>query len=200
MHTKQLALIIVLSMFLIGGTMSSFAQYTANQQYDVRASIPQQNGFTVTINRVQGTTWSTRSSVDFGSLFFDGVNNIFLSNYYYAVDVGVLANLPNWSIKHTTTPVVNTTIPGETLDSHINVSFVKQLDAATAAPLDKVTYANSNNKVYTKDQLLDGWLRIYYGIATGEPGKDAPGASPIGISTPSGTYLGQVTLTLFQTP
>jgi len=187
-------------MFLVAGSMSSFAQYTTNQQFDVRASIPQQNGFNVTISRVQGTTWSTRTSVDFGSLFFDGVNNIFLSNYYYAVDIGVLANLPNWSIKHTTTSIVNTTVPGATLDNNINVSFVKQLDAATAAPLDKVVYSNSNNKIYTKDQLLDGWLRIYYGVATGEAGKDAPGAQPIGINQPAGTYLGQVTLTLFQTP
>ena len=220
MRVKHLAVSVILAVFLaLCSVNSSVPLYAATQQFDVRASVPQQNGFTVTVNRiqgvastpsanavslsrVQGNTWTPSSSIDFGNLYFDSAKNIFLSNYYYAVDVEVLANLKNWSIAHDTTPILNANLPPDdmgynTLDYNVNVTFVKQFDDTTGDQLKKKNYADSNGLVFTKDNLSGGWLRIYYGIATGEPGKDAPGASPIGLDKPTGRYQGEVILTLF---
>jgi hypothetical protein len=193
---KLITFFLVLAMVL--GVSAGFAQFSEQEKFDIRARIPQQNGFTVAINRIQGSTWNSRSSVDFGDLFYDNVNGIFLSNYIYAVDLGVTANLPNWTVRHDRTSLVDTT-SGANLDENINVSFVKQLSSISDEALDKVTYLDSNNKTFTKDQLADGWLRIYYGIATGESSNDATGASPITVDKPAGTYRGEVTLTLFET-
>jgi hypothetical protein len=65
-----------------------------------------------------------------------------------------------------------------------------------SSELSKFSFANSNSKAFTKAQLAGGWLRIYYGIGTGEAGKDAAGVTPIGLDTPAGTYAGSVTITL----
>jgi hypothetical protein len=197
---KKLMLVAVFLVLALSiGAVSAFSQgYTKEEKIDLRARIPQQNGFDVAINRIQGSTWSSRSTVDFGDLYFDNTNNIFLSNYIYAVDLGVTANLLNWSLKHTRTSLANASV-GANLDNNINVSFVKQLSSIVDEPLEKVTYQNSDNKIFTKGQLADGWLRIYYGIATGEASNDAPGALPITAAKPAATYTGKVTLTLFET-
>ncbi|MBN3039665.1 MAG: hypothetical protein JW867_00895 [Candidatus Omnitrophica bacterium] len=186
-------------LLMVFASMSYGQTVNHQEQYDVKARIPQQNGFNVSINRIQGNTWTTRTSVDFGELVYDNTYNIFLSNYIYAVDVGVTANLPNWSIQHTRSSLVHTTNAAENLNNNINVSFVKQLSSINDQALDKVTYANSDGKSYNKAQLDGGWLRIYYGIATGDVDNDAPGAQPIGISKAAGNYQGRVTLTLYET-
>ncbi len=196
---KSMFIALFLAFTLLIGATEAFTQgFSQDERFDVRARIPQQNGFNVTINRIQGSTWTSRSSVDFGELYFDDTNHIFLSNYIYAVDLGVTANLPNWTIKHSRTSLVNSTA-GADLDENVNVVFVKQLSSIVDEPLEKVTYHDSNNKNFTKAQLADGWLRIYYGLATGESSNDAPGAAPITVNKPSGTYRGEVTLTLFET-
>jgi hypothetical protein len=82
------------------------------------------------------------------------------------------------------------------------VTFVKQTSSTVGTELQKVSFGDSQNIAYTKAQLAGGWLRIYYGVGTGEVdsvtklGKDAPGVTPIGLDTPAGTYTGSVTLTL----
>ena len=195
---KSIVLGIFLALLVLATVSDGYAQFTQDQKVDLRARLPQQNGFTVAINRIQGSTWSSRAMVDFGDLVFDSTNNIFVSNYFYAVDVGISANLPNWSIKHNRTSLANATA-GADLNNNLNVAFVKQLSSINDQPLEKVTYANSDNKIYTKNQLADGWLRIYYGLATGNTTTDAPGAQPIGVDKPAGIYTGQVTLTLFET-
>lgn len=173
----------------------SFAAET--RDFDVKASIPQQNGMSVSISKVVGTTWTKdQLSVDFGQLVFDTQYNIFTSTCYYAVDVGISSNAADWTIKHDTIPVINGT--GEKLDDNINVSFVRQLTDTTDTPLTKLSYTASNGKTFTKAEVSPNsteWLRIYYGIATGD-GNDAPGTSPIGATKTYGNYSGRVTLTL----
>lgn len=163
------------------------------------------------------TSWTpNQTAINFGTLWFDSQNNIFrtgtnLTNgFYYAVDIGVVDNTGTvWTITHTRTSLAQ---GGNDLNSNVNVVFKKAVfvDAThtNETELAKVSYQNSNSIAYTKTALAGGWLRIYYGVATGNlPGNtggpggvqcvpDATGVVPIGLNKPAGTYAGSVTLTL----
>lgn len=158
----------------------------------VSASVPAENALSVTVSRIVGATWTPATSIDFANLVFDPVNSIFTADSYYAVDIGTNSNALDWAVTHTRSSVVN---GAESLDSNINVTFTKET-GITSTQLAKLSYLNSDNQAFTKAQLADGWLRAYYGIATGDPLNDAPGASPITLVKPSGTYSGTVTFTL----
>ncbi|MCM8800197.1 MAG: hypothetical protein NC900_05700 [Candidatus Omnitrophica bacterium] len=190
---KRLAILALAAVMLLGINSASFA--SDSKSYDVKAYVPQLNGLSISISKipVSGGPWQPgQSSVDFGTLSFDSTYKIFRANYYYAVDVGINSNTSDWTVTHT--PYSVTLVNGtETLDNHINVSFVKQINDTTDQPLSKVSFANSN-KSFTKSQLLGGWLRIYYGIATGS--GDNPGVTPIPSTKTFGQYKGSVTITL----
>jgi hypothetical protein len=183
---------------LLGLTGVGFAADTMN--VDILANIPPQNGLTVTVSRVVGTTFTVDTSINFGTLVYDPTNNIFgtLGGAYYAVDVGVNSNAADWTVTHTRTSVANALSASDTLDNHINVTFVKQTDDANGTELSKVSFANSNSLAFTKGQLSGGWLRIYYGLATGQASTDAPGVTPIPSTQAYGNYQGRITLTLTQ--
>lgn len=166
--------------------------YADYKTVDVKAYIPQQNGLTVTVSKIVGATWTDATSMDFGNLTFDTVNKIFTAACYFSVDVGINSNQAAWTITHTRTSLINGT---DNLDKNVNVTFMKQTSATAGTQLDKLSYADSNNKAYTKTALSGGWLRVYYGIATGD-GKDAPNTEVIGATQTYGNYAGQVTLTL----
>ncbi len=171
----------------------------SSQSINVNASIPTMTGgLSVTVSRVNGlgsAIFTPASSIDFGSLTWDTVNHIFLPENYYAVDIGVTDNSGTaWTITHTRTSLAGN---GNNLDNKVNVSFNKQTSATVSSELQKVSYGNSQSISYTKAQLAGGWLRIYYGVGTGDPTKpDATGVTPIGLDTPAGTYNGTVTITL----
>jgi hypothetical protein len=168
-----------------------FAADTKN--VEIKAVVPQQNSLTVTVSKVTGAAKTPATGVDFGSLVLDTTNNIFTSGgSYYVMDIGVNSNAADWTVTHKTTSVTNGT---DTLDDNINVAFMKQTDDATGTDLEKLSYANSNNKGYTKAQLSGGWLRICYSLATGD-GSDAPGAVPIAGIKNQGNYQGSITITL----
>ncbi|MBD3246422.1 MAG: hypothetical protein GF333_05365 [Candidatus Omnitrophica bacterium] len=185
----------VLAIFML--LFSSDGSAQVSESFNVEATIPRQNSFNVTITRVEGNTTNTTNAVDFGRLTFDPQLNIFTADAYYFVDIGVGTNTPQWSLEHAVTPVQRA--GGEdTLDDHINVVFVKQLSDIASEQLSKVSYANSDEHTYTRDQLSGGWLRVFYGIGTGDD-QDAPGVSPVTVEKPSGDYVGEVTITLFST-
>lgn len=175
---------------VLGLVSASFA--AVSQTVVVNATIPSVNTLTVTVSKVVGTTWTTQTSINFGTLVLDPVNNIFKTSdaSYYAVDVGVNSNAA-WTITHTRTSVIS---GANNLDGNINVSFIQQ-NATTGVDLSKVSFANSNNVAYTKAAIGTGnWLRIYYGLGTGL--GDNTGVTPIDINKPTGAYTGSVTLTL----
>ncbi len=187
-------LTIIWVVILIFGLISiSFAAGDA-QVLTPQAVIPPTSGVSVSVSKIVGTTWTVeQTSIDFGSLVYNFEYKTFIGACYYAIDVGVVSNAPNWQIKHETTSMSN---GSETLDENINVVFMKQLDKNNATELQKVNFAESNGKVFNKGQLVDGWLRIYYGIATGEEGKDAPNAKPVSPGKTFGNYQGTVKITL----
>ncbi|MFA4993664.1 MAG: hypothetical protein WC571_06855 [Candidatus Omnitrophota bacterium] len=168
----------------------------ASRTVSVNATVPTMTGgLTVTVSKVTGTVWTTASTISFGTLTWDTVNNIFLPASYYAVDVGVTDNSGTvWTLTHTRVSLQKDAT--NNLNGKVNVSFNKQTSSSVGTELAKYSYANSQNIAYTKTQLSGGWLRIYYGIGTGQAGKDATGVTPIGMDTPAGTYTGSVTITL----
>jgi len=170
----------------------------ASKTINVSANVPSiAGGFNVNVSRIRSSddVWELTDPnlpIDFQTLVYDNVNGVFGATYYYAVDVGVTDNSgANWMVAHTRTSVLLDAI--NNLDDNINVTFVKQT-TGTGIDLQKVSYANSQNIGYTRNQLAGGWLRLYYGIATGL--NDAPGAVPITVTKPTGLYSGSVVLTL----
>lgn len=181
--------------FVVVAFCATSAWAASSATVTVNATVPTvTGGLTVTVSKVTGTVWTAATSISFGTLVWDTVNSIFLPASYFAVDVGVTDNSGTaWTVTHTRASLANGT---NNLNNKVNVSFNKQTSSTVATELQKVSYANSNSIAYTKAQLAGGWLRIYYGVGTGEPGKDAAGVTPIGLDTPAGTYTGSVTITL----
>jgi len=169
-------------------------------------------------------TWDKTeyTSVNFDKLFLDQSldpdtkkpYNVIrtVGGFYYAVDVSVLDNKhTTWTITHNVTSF-NGAVAGSNLNYNVNVGFDKVI-AGTGGANDtdknivKKVFANSNGVTITKAQLMDGtkqgWLRIYYGLATGKTtdknpdcSVDATGALPILSSQSPGEYRSKVTLTL----
>jgi len=166
---------------------------------NVTASVPTiSSGLNVSVARIDATTgvWGPadpNNPIDFGTLTLDPAYSVFRPKYYYAVDVGIIDNTGTaWTVTHTRNSIQRDSV--NNLDSNVNVTFMKQTSSTTANDLSKVSFANSNNISYTKSQLNNGWLRIYYGIASGQ--GDATGVSAIGLDKPAGTYTGSVVITM----
>ena len=170
--------------------------YTTSKNVVIKAQIPSQEGLSVAISRIdKNNNWHTVDEIFFNSLHYNSDYGIFLSDDYYAVDVGVLSNAADWTLSYSATSVVGPN--NYKLDKHINVTFVKQMGDNEAQELAKATYADALGPLsLNKADLQGGWLRIYYGIATGDQQTDAPGAEPITTDVPAGLYSGTITLTL----
>ncbi len=175
---------------------------------ELRANIEAQDGLSITIHNANSSNdeWDPTpvDNIDFGTLTYDSVNGIFLPDHYCVMDVGVLSNAANWTVTHT----VNSSFTNgsDNLDHNVVVTFVKTEqvdtngdgipDTTSDTKISKLSYANSTQS-FTKTQLSGGWLRVYYGIATGDPDADEPSdVSPITIDKSSGNYTGSVTITL----
>lgn len=161
---------------------------------DISSYIPLQSSLTVNISKVENDTWTPAANLEFGNLVYDETNKIFTASAYFAVDVEILANTATWSVVHSCSSLSNGI---DTLDNNINVTFVHQKDKDTGEEIEKLSYAASNGKSLSKSKFPGGgWLRIYYGIATGETTKDAPGVTPIISGNTAGNYKGNINLTL----
>ena len=193
-------ILITCMIFVVVAFCATGAQAALFQTVNVNATVPAvTNAVTLSISKVVGTVWTkNQTAIAFGTLVLDPINHIFLPPMYYAVDVGVNDNSGNnWTVTHTRTSLAKGT---DNLNDKVNVAFSLETDPLGVTPgteLQKVSFGDSNNIAYTRNDLTGGWLRIYYGVGTGDPAHpDAFGVTPIGMDTPSGTYAGSVTLTL----
>lgn len=188
---KKIMVILAVLVMAISATVVMAADTKTIQ---VKATIPTSSSINLAISKVVGTTMTTAPSVDFGNLVLDPTYNIFKTSdgSYYAVDCGVNSNASAWTVTHTIASMTNGTA---NLNSNINVTFMNQQTSTTAVQLDKLSYAASNGKVINKANITTGgWLRIYYGLATGS--GDATGVSVIPATQAGGAYAGTITLTL----
>jgi hypothetical protein len=183
---------------IIFATFSCLANDT--QSIGIQASVGTINPtFNIAVTPVDAATdsWGTTDetppyNMNFGTLTADTANNILVADTYFAVGVGIVSNVP-WTLRHTATSIAGS---GGDLDDNVNVSFVST-NGSSDTSLAKLSYANTKGGVnYTDADFGSGrWLRIYYGIATGDSG-DAPGAEPIPIDQPTGAYSGTVNLSV----
>lgn len=188
--------ILICMVFVVVAFCATSAWAVTSQTVTVSATVPTMTGgLEVIVSKVTGTVWTPATSIDFGTLVWDSLHDIFLPPMYYAVDIGVTDNTPTvWTVTHTRASLAG---QGTNLNNKVNVSFNKQTSDTVGSELRKVSFGNSQSIAYTKTQLADGWLRIYYGVGTGDKLKpDAPDVTPIGLDTPAGTYTGSVTITL----
>lgn len=160
--------------------------------------------------------WATREdagTINFGDLVRNTDNKILMAKKYYAVDVSVADNTgKNWAMAHLPSHIVMRDANGLTssLDDSITVSFAKMkkgVDTTTGKaveteqPISSKRYGKSAT-LFMRDQLegnKGGWLRIYYGVATGNTDPtvgavDPPGAVPIPQYQAAGEYSGGITL------
>jgi len=154
-----------------------------------------------------GDIWDSSTVANmsgFSGLTVDPVNKIWKAGKYYAMDVAVVDNSgASWYLNHTIVSIKRGATV-DNLDYNVNVAMVKVVKGATGieseTSIQKKPFGDSavtNNALLSKAALSGGWLRIYYGIATGDVAKDAPGTSPILLDKQAGTYTGSVTLTLY---
>ncbi len=188
---KKFLVTLVTIIALVIATVA-FAADTKTVQ--VRATIPSQSSLNVTVSKVVGTVMTAATEVDFGTLTLDPTFNIYRTsdNSYYCVDVGINSNATNWTVTHAVTSMANGTA---NLNNNINVTFMNQQTSTTGVQLAKLSYNASNSRVTNRaDITTGGWLRIYYGLATGS--GDATGVAVIPATALAGAYAGTVTLTL----
>jgi hypothetical protein len=183
---------------VVGSAIFTFAATGSPVTIPVTATIPSLNNLTVTLSRAPagGGNFTNASSIDFGTLNFDNTNKVFTSQWYYAADVGTESNA-DWTVSHSIASIRNATL-NSTLDDHVNVIFVKKgAGTSNETQFSNATFTNSTGKSFVKSQFSGGyWLRIYYGIATGNVTTDATGAKPIGVDQPAGRYDGSATITM----
>ncbi|RKY34704.1 MAG: hypothetical protein DRP73_05290 [Candidatus Omnitrophota bacterium] len=178
----------------------------------ISAQVPQAENLKLTLFKLntQGTPddpsddWDNYTSyspgdggfkIDFGELELDEDLGIFLTDTYYALDCGVDGGAP-WTIQHRVTSGFTGT-GTDTLGDNIIVTFHKLKiveGKETYEELEKTIIADSDRD-FTNSDLAGGWLRIYYGIATGA--DDEPeGAEPITVHETADTYTGTIEITL----
>ncbi len=191
---REMKRFFVFILFLALVFCASGAFASSSQTVTVSATVPTTAGLSVTINKVVGSTWNAASSIAFGTLAWDSTNQLFkpADDSYYVLDVDVTDNSgTTWTLTHTRQSLASGT---NKLDDNLNVTFYKQTSSSSGTQLSKVSFDDSDNVAYSKTSLSGGWLRIYYGIATGS--GDASGVTTLGASTVAGTYTGSVTITL----
>lgn len=214
MKRDILKALLVLALVLSLG-VPAFAWTNPTQTITLTATIPNsQVGLDIVVTPVtpvgctgNNDTWGTpTTSMAFSGLTWDSTYKIFRAAKYYAVDVGVLDNVSlSWTITHTRTNFALLTDSSKLLNDRVNVTFMKQTSSTAGTELAKQSYANSNGGTFSKATLGSGWLRVYYGFASGiapgdpNPGGcvvDASGVIPVKMDLPAGNYQGSVTLTL----
>ena len=195
---KKISKILGVAIILAGFAMSAFSESTISKY--ITATVPAESGFGVTITQVPADDdWDnaslvTGNTMSFGTLTHNTEHNIFTASHYFAIDVTAYNTGGNFSIAHSTSTITNTTTnDGSNLDNNVNVTFVQQLDSLTEGWKNKYSFANSG-RTYTKtENLPEGWLRIYYGIAT--ESDSILGTDPIGTDKAAGDYRGSIILT-----
>ncbi|MDO8488539.1 MAG: hypothetical protein Q7S42_00265 [Candidatus Omnitrophota bacterium] len=193
----------ILILGVVGLVFGLVSQCFAATAIRIAAIIGETHQMNVVLSKVAGVgiapvvvTDLAGTGMDFGTLTKNADNN-FMSAAYFYIDAPVVSNKDGWTITHTATDFANSA--GNNLNGNANVTFEK-VDAATGlgtalASGGKISYAAAKTRApITKSELTGGWLRIYYGLATGS--ADATGVSVITTAHPTGTYVGTVTLTL----
>ncbi len=194
---RKIWLSVVVGSLMLAGTGFAGIQ---SKSVVIKANIPYREGLSVAISRVHKVNGEETSDPDTQISFnlqYNQEYHIFLADAYYVLDVGPETNASNWTLTYSAGNIVGPN--GYILDDHINVVMVKQMPKNKWSLLKKCAYGECRYVTFTKSDLLGGWLRIYYGIATGDKEKDAPNVKVITTDVPAGIYSGTITVSLTTT-
>lgn len=227
MKKFSLVMAAVWCMFLI--TNVCFAQEAVlSEDFTVSANVPTATGILPVATRILyvedgDDEWlddEVGTSLGFGELTLNtfedavtgAVNNIFLPDNYYAIDVGVNGVYPNnGQITVAYTDVLNpnaTLLTRDGLRSHGTATFKKVEITGTnpdGSPIETETTLGAGKYLLgslppgvTFTSLRGGWLRLYVGLVTLDPDADIPDPTGSQAFTPAdmgGDYQGYITLT-----
>ena len=149
--------------------------------------------------------WTQVGSMQFGKLTLDFTNKIFRANHYHVIDAIVRGNTQsNWSVTVENQTFDKLMSPGVSLGEHVVVQFCRAYMTGVGDETDDepiipaVAYSACASRSFDKSTyfLSGGWLRIYYGFATGQYPLQEGGAVPPGLAdTQAGAYSGNVLVT-----
>lgn len=221
-------LIVLAVLFACGGFVEPvYPQAVLSEDFYVSASVPYASGIIPTVTKIQyveggDDLWLEQdvgTSLQFGELglntFIDpvteAVNNIFLPQHYFAIDVGINGVYPdNGQISISYTDVVNPNAAQakEGLATHATLTFKKVTITGvdtSGDPIEEETTLGSGKYLLgdlpsgvTFASLRGGWLRLYAGIVNLDPDAAIPdptGAEPFTPGDLGGAYEGYITLT-----
>lgn len=200
---KQKLLILLVGIFCL----ISMPANSDDIDFIVSATVPLANGVSITATQVDAVTNKFGQSVNnlnFNPLKFDTVNNIYLADHYFAIDVGATGG--------TGSPDVTVTY----VEGAKPVGQTKGLGFKSTTTFIKVTQDNQGKEIQTpmnahgpkkllKDlvggesiddtELVNAFLRMYVGVF---PGDDQviinAGGEPFSPADKSGNYDGTLTV------
>ena len=194
-------ILVIAAFFVVALVASSacFAQ-TAQEIFNLSADIPEASGVSIDANRVVGTTWTPVGNSLAYNMNYDTVNEIWMATEYYAVDVA-----PTGGTGNPTTSVVfqqgNNPNGGTThgLGVKGSATFVS-VTGPTGAQTETALVAHPKevfgtvSETIQPSELIGGFLRMYFGINTGEEGTMPPTAEVFTNSDAPGSYEGTMTI------
>ena len=153
--------------------------------------------FRVTVANRTFTDYNS-NNLSFGTLTYDTDNNIFVSPFYYSIQIGSLTSqFPNINIQYEDTgfPTGASTRFGN--HGVFTYSRVTQNSGGgdTETNIDGMSFAEVNGLTISASQFNTGYLRINIGIATGNPNADEGSAIPFTTSVQAGNYMGSLIIT-----
>ncbi len=197
MNLKKLGIIALSIAMAIGGYKFADAN---SEVFTVSATVPGATGGSFAVSKVTAGVFTSQASnnLAFGTLTFDATNNIFVSAYYFAIDIAGTggAGFPNISIAYADTGSPTGAVAG--LGDRGTLSYSKMTQSGgvdTETAIDGMSLGEANNLTISPSAVAGGWLRINIGIATGDPSLSEGSAVPFTAADAPGAYTGTVTIT-----
>ena len=201
-----------LALFIISGVTAvvlAASPAAAQTDFFIDAYIPPADGAVYTVSKVTPGTPDVFEvqaagfdTLDFGQLDLDAGLGIFLPAYFWVVDVGTNgAGFPDLQFAYVDTFNPNGALnDGSGLGGHGTVAYLEVVDNGNGTQTVNLIRGESLNDANSsggldETQYANGFARISFGIATGDPGLEEGNAVPFTPADATGTYSGTFTIT-----
>lgn len=140
-------------------------------------------------------------ALDFGVLTLDPVNGIFVPSFYWVIDVGSNGSgFPDLLFDYTDTTNPNGAInDGSGLGGHGTVAYSEVVDngngTQTVNLIRGEALQDADGATLDETEYANGFARISFGIATGNPALQEGTAVPFTAADADGVYSGTYTIT-----
>lgn len=173
----------------------------ATTNFLVSASVPAATGVSISASEVDSATNAftpvAGTNLSFDPLTFEAVNQIYLPDHFFAIDVGVTGGAGNPTVTVAYTEGLNPNAPGKGLGWHASATFVR-IEGVTEVPLathgPKKLLKDLTSENITPAELTGGFLRVYTGIVTGDA-TTPTGGVPFTNGDNPGAYNGTLVVT-----